>query len=87
MTLTLIRQRSDESEPAAPGSGGWRGRLVYMMGIMTIEPMMFVQVTELSQNRLWMLTFVLLYANNNIDNELGSGGWNIGDCYRSNDSI
>ena len=63
MTLTLIRQRSDESEPAAPGGGGWRGRLVYMSGIMTIEPMMFVQVTELSQNRLWMVTFVLLYAN------------------------
>ena len=36
-------QRSTESD-AAPDHKGWRGKLVYLMGIMTIEPMMFVQV-------------------------------------------
>ena len=39
----LMLQRSTESD-AAPDHKGWRGKLVYLMGIMTIEPMMFVQV-------------------------------------------
>ena len=43
----FFHQRSAETGSAAPGGGGWRGRLGYMMGIMTIEPMMFVQVTKL----------------------------------------
>ena len=36
-------QKSAESD-AAPEHKGWLGRLGYLMGIMTIEPMMFVQV-------------------------------------------
>ena len=35
-------QRSSQSE-ADPGSLSWRGGVVHLLGIMTIEPMMFVQ--------------------------------------------
>ena len=36
-------QKSAESD-ASPEHRGWLGKLGYLMGIMTIEPMMFVQV-------------------------------------------
>ena len=44
-------QRSTESD-AAPDPPGWRGKLVYLMGIMTIEPMMFVQVRIMIMMRM-----------------------------------
>ena len=44
-------QRSTESD-AAPDHKGWRGKLVYLMGIMTIEPMMFVQVRIMIMMRM-----------------------------------
>ena len=47
----LMLQRSTESD-AAPDHKGWRGKLVYLMGIMTIEPMMFVQVRIMIMMRM-----------------------------------
>ena len=42
--ITTLANIGLQKSDAAPEHKGWLGRLGYLMGIMTIEPMMFVQV-------------------------------------------
>ena len=44
---------------------GWLGRLGYMIGIMTIEPMMFVQVTIMVMTIKMILIIMTINADIN----------------------